>query len=105
MKDAEPGADSSQDRYGMTDDPTQLSRLAELLGVPTPPRAVWRAATVTLFATDPDDVTGAYLHHLQDFDWPVPESALLELAITLLQQRTGDVPRMRSARIERPPDA
>ena len=87
MTEAEHSAEWSQDRYGIAPDPTLLPRLAELLGVPTPPRAVWRAATVTLFATDPDDITGAYLQHIQDIDWPAPENALLQLTITLLQHR------------------
>lgn len=80
-------AQRSHDQYGMVADPALLPRLAQLVGVPTPPRAVWRAATITLFATDPDDITGAHLQHVQDIDWPVPERALLQLAVTLLQHR------------------
>lgn len=79
-------------RYAMADDPTLLPRLAELVGVPTPPRFTWRAATITLFATDPNDNTGAYLQFIQDLHWPIDENALLQLAITLLRYRTGAVP-------------
>lgn len=87
MTDNDHSADWTQDRLGAVSDPTLLPRLAELMGMPTPPQATWRAATVTLFATDPGETTAAYLQHVQDLEWPVPEHALLQLAINLLQHR------------------
>lgn len=88
MDSDQPGAaDWCRDRRGLADDPNLLPRVAELLGVPAPPEAIWRAAVVTLFATTPDGITSAYLQHVQDLDWPVPEHALLQHTITLLQHR------------------
>ncbi|PRZ41691.1 hypothetical protein CLV47_10850 [Antricoccus suffuscus] len=82
----EGGADWSRDRRGLSN-VEMLPRLAELLEVPQPPNTVWRAATVTLFATDPANITSAYLQHIQDLDWQVPEEQLLILASRLLQHR------------------
>ncbi len=50
MDSDQPGAaDWGRDRRGLADDPNLLPRVAELLGVPAPPEAIWRAAVVTLF--------------------------------------------------------
>lgn len=87
MNDDDHSADWGRDRRGLAADPDLLSRLAELLAVPAPPQSTWRAATVTLFATNPADITSAYLQHVQDLDWPVHEHHLLQHTITLLHHR------------------
>jgi len=42
-----------------------------------------------MFATNPLGVTSAYHQHVQDFDCPVVESTLIEMAITLLRHRAA----------------
>ena len=76
-----------RDRRGL-DDGRVLTQLAELLTVPTPPSSRWRAATVTMFATNPMGVTSAYHQHVHDLDWPIAESTLIEMAIELLVHRS-----------------
>ena len=58
MGPPEQGEDWAQDRHGIAADAQMLSHLAQLLQVPTPPQSRWRAATVTLFATNPLGVKG-----------------------------------------------
>ncbi len=76
-----------KDRLELSVDSQVLTRLAELLDVPTPPQSSWRAATVTMFATNPLGVTSAYHQHVQDLNWPLPEATLITQAIQLLQHR------------------
>jgi hypothetical protein len=64
-----------------------LAQLVDLLGLGTPAGCTWRAATVTLFATDPAELTAGVVHHVQDLGWPVSEVALLSRAAALLLQR------------------
>lgn len=80
-------AEWGRDRRGLSDDPTILPRLAAMLDVPTPPQSTWRAATVTLFATNPLGLTAAYLQHVQDLNWPVAEETLIRHTIRLLHHR------------------
>lgn len=79
-------ADWAADRRGVGD-PEMLAQLAELVDIPRRPGSTWRAASVTMFATDPFNITSGYLQHIQDLDWPIPEADLLRLTIRLLQHR------------------
>jgi hypothetical protein len=89
MGTREEGEDWAQDRCGIAADAHMLSQLAQLLQVPAPPQSRWRAATVTMFATNPLGVTSAYHQHVQDIEWPVPEKALISQAMALLYHRAN----------------
>lgn len=82
-------ADWGEDRRGLSNDPSILPRLAEMLDVPTPPQSTWRAAIVTLFATNPLGVTSIYLQHVQDIAWRISEETLINNAIPLLVHRAN----------------
>ena len=92
MGTREEGEDWARDRSGIAADAHLLSQLAQLLQVPTPPQSRWRAATVTMFATNPLGVTSAYHQHVQDIDWPIPEKTLISQAMALLYHRANHTP-------------
>jgi hypothetical protein len=82
----------------MANDPLLIARLAEVLGVPEPPNATWRSATVVMLASDAKDAVAAQVVHVQHLDWAVREQVLIELAIQVLRE----YPNSRGAP---PPDA
>jgi hypothetical protein len=86
-----PSADWDAEQYGIATDVELLTYLATLSHVPAAPHTTWRAATVTLFATNPPGVASGYLQHVQDLGWAVPEKVLLEHAAHLLRHRAEDI--------------
>jgi predicted ester cyclase len=80
-----------QDRYGLADERHVLPQLAAVANIPAPPRANWRAAILTMFATNDEGTISAYVQHVQDLDWPVPERSLLIQAFALLYRRAAEI--------------